>query len=390
MTRKQRRTTVLVVGLIVVAVSVYLLWPTPPAPTPTPEPPENTASPAHAPVEAANAPLSLEPVAGLTRTGELDLPPEDRVRLVDELIEARLPIEPPDRKVVKQRIKDKSVEQLVERIGDQWAIPHTGGIAPDKTNIVWLAHTFEGNLLVKRLILEGRKDPERVGAMVSADMIKRMSEWFDTCKAYEKEYADRGSAGAAFGHDGTTVGSSAFIKRREDGYAIPAEVFVLMNIDYSKGLDALAELTYRIAKCGIKQEVGPDGKIRTYRDFLWTRLQPGEQFSNDIVYFAAAALIERSTDQKHERLRAQLQRWLTDQPPIYTEIVTDSPEALWPQGGIPFTDYAGIDTSSEPRMTLRMPNFQSDPSVFRHIRGNLQGILYSAHEKTLVPNDPNS
>jgi hypothetical protein len=389
MTRKQRRTTVLVVGLILVAVSIYLLWPKPPARTPIAEPPENTVSRVDAAVPAANAPPSLEPVAGLTDTGELDFPPEDRVRLVHELMEAGLPIEPPYRSVVKQRIKDKSVEQLVKRIGDQLAIP-ISSIAPDRTNIVWLAHTFKGNLLVKQLILEGRKDPERVGAMVSADMIKRMSEWFDTCQAHEKEYAERGSAGAAFGHDGTTVGSSAFIKKLEDGYAIPAEVFVLMNIDYSKGLDTLAELAYRIRKCGLKQEVGPDGKIRTYRDFLWTRLQPAEQFSNDIVYFAAAALIERSTDQKHERLRAQLQRWLTDQPPIYTEIVTDSPEALWPQGGIPFTDYAGIDTSSEPRMTLRMPNFELDHSVFRDIRGNLQGILYSAHKNTLVPNDPNS
>jgi len=327
MTRKQRSTTVFVFGLILVAVSVYLFWPKPPGRTPIAEPLQNTPSQVEAAVAAPNAPLSLEPPEGVTPTGELDFPPEDRVRLVDELMEAGLPIEPPDRKVVKQRIKDKSVEQLVERIGDQWAIPHTGGIAPDKTNIVWLAHTFEGNLLVKRLILEGRKDPERVGAMVSADMIKRMSEWFDTCKAYEKEYADRGSAGAAFGHDGTTVGSPAFVKWLEDGYAIPAEAFVLGNIDYSKGLDALAELAYRIHRCGVTQYVGPDGKIWAYEELGKTYFAPREQFSNDIVYYAAAGLLQHTTDEKYLPLRTILENELAGKN-AYVEIVTDSPDAL--------------------------------------------------------------
>jgi len=374
---------VLVATLILVVVSVYLFWPHRAAHTPIAEPTQNSISPLHATVAAPNDPQSLVPSEVLTYIGELELPQDDRVRLVDELLEAGLPIQPTFRSTVKQQIKDKPVEQMVKEIGDQWAIPSCG-IAPEAANIAWLLQTFEGNLRVKQLIQEGRKDPERVGSMVSTDMLSRMTQWYDTCQAKQREYYERGSSGAVFGHDGTKGGSPAFIKWLEDGYAIPAEVFVLMNIDYSKALDTLAELVYRIAKCGVKRYVGPDGKIWEHEELGRTHFAPRQQFNNDIVYYAAAALLQHNNDGKYASLRAHLEKQLADKP-AYVEIVTDSPDALWPEGGIPFTEYAGIDTSSEPRMNLRMPN--PDPSIMKPVRSIGSG-LYTLYENTLTDAGP--
>ena len=383
MTTRQRNVMVLVATLILLTVSVYLFWPHRAAHTPIAEPTQNSISPLHATVAPPNDPQSLVPSEVLTNIGELELPQDDRVRLVDELLEAGLPIQPVFRSTVKQQIKDKPVEQMVKEIGNRWAIPPCG-TAPDATNIAWLLQTFKGNLRVKQLIQEGRKDPERVGSMVSTDMLKRMSEWYDTCQAQQREYYERGSSGALFGHDGTKGGSSAFMKWLEDGYAIPTEVFVLMNIDYSKGLDTLAELVYRIDKCGERKRVGPDGKLHTYEELGRTHFAPGQQFNNDIVYYAAASLLQHNNDEKYASLRAHLEKQLADKP-AYVGIVTDSPDALWPEGGIPFTEYAGIDTSSEPRMNLRMPN--PDPSIMKPVRSIGSG-LYMLYKDTLTDARP--
>jgi len=330
-------------------------------------------------ISAPNDLQISQPTAISPNTASLELPQDDRVKLVGQLMDKGLPIQPPFRRIVKQRIKDKSLEQLVKGIGDQWAIPICG-IAPEAANPAWLLNTFEGNILVKQLIQQGRKDPERVGAMIASDMNERMSQWYETCQAKRLE-ALNGSAGAAFGHDGTTVGSSAHIKWLEDGYAIPAEAFVLMNIDYSKGLDALAELAYRIAECGVTRYVGPDGTIWKHMVLGLNYHNPAQQFSNEVVYYAAATLLQHNTDEKYAQFREYIQEQLAGKP-AHVEIITDSPDALWPEDGIPLTEYAGIDTSSEPKMMMRMPN--EDPAVIKLVTWCIQGSLYTIHKNTML------
>ena len=174
-----------------------------------------------------------------------NLPIPGRGQMVAQLIEADLPLEPNYHRVTKQGLSDKSLEELVEGLGDPWAShpPEMDSISPDWGSISALTASLPLNLRAIRIIEIGRQDPERVGSLVAADLARRLGEFPETyCRLQEARLRRPGKTiGVLYGHDGTVAGSTEARRYLEDQYAISAAMWILVNLRYTKGIEAIAD-----------------------------------------------------------------------------------------------------------------------------------------------------
>lgn len=280
-----------------------------------------------------------------------------------EQLDVNLPAQDKLRKIAELRIKDKSLEELVSEIGaDPWLAHDVfSNLGAYPTSLFGLSSSFEHNLRLKLLIQLGRHDPEMIGSIISSDLKKRASNWFDTVDACERAYHEDGQAGYVVDHTGKVSGSSAFHKYCQDQYGMPADMFVLMNIDYDKSLDALIDYAYWRYKVEVEIVDSPYGPGPMVKYIDPPRPPYGgqsytERLNHDMLFYAAAYYLTKSNNPKYEEARNHLEKFL-DGRPLYKEITTDAPEALWPQDH-PFLGLYNVDSSSEPKMTLCMPNLQ--------------------------------
>jgi len=168
-----------------------------------------------------------------------------REKMVAQLIEAGLPIQPNVQRVTQELFANQSLEELVLGLGDPWAagVFSFSGATMRWSEVGSLKHYLPKNLRVIRLIEEGRKDPQNVGSLVAADLRRRIAEFPETFLAFEEarlRTPDK-TLGIAVAHDGETIGSEEFRKYEEDRYAISAAMWILVNIDFKKGIDAIAD-----------------------------------------------------------------------------------------------------------------------------------------------------
>jgi hypothetical protein len=283
-----------------------------------------------------------------------------------EQFDVNLPGQDKLRKIAELRIGDKSLEELVSGIGaDPWLAHDVfSNLRAYPASLFGLSSSFEHNLRLKTLIQLGRHDPETIGSIISSDLKKRASNWFDTVDAYERAYHEDGQAGYVVDHTGKVSGSSAFQRYCQDQYGIPAGMFVLMNIDYDKSLDALIDYAYWRYKVEVEIIDSPYGPA--VKEIEAPRPPYGgqgytERLNHDMLFYAAAYCLTKGNDPKYEEARRRLERFL-DGRPLYKEVTTDAPEALWPQDH-PFLGMYNVDSSSEPKMTLYMPN----QNLFRQV-----------------------
>jgi hypothetical protein len=288
------------------------------------------------------------------------VPTDDRSAFVQQLLEKGLALEPNPRKVAKKFVRDLSVEELIGELGHAWtsSTPFCG-IARNETSIAWLRYSLMSNLRVKRVILEGRKNPERVGSLVCTDLMRRTNQWQDTVQAYEDAYHEKGSLRYLVGDNGKKVASGAFEKYCQDKYAIPADIFILMNIDYSKGLDTLVDFADWMFSVPKRMVQTPDGPYTYWQ--LDTRGPYGgkpvrKRLNGDMVFYAVAMYLQNNADPKYQSAREALEKVLKGKPAC-TEDTTDTPEALWPADDA-LIMAAGVDNSAEPKMTLLLPNLE--------------------------------
>ena len=120
--------------------------------------------PSHAPGRSGVAPDLADGAEDGATNGE---------RMVEGLVERGLPITPPEHRASKQRLVDKSVEELVKIMGDPWV----AAVTADDINWDYLpnlAMSLPRNVILVRLVEEGRRDRQRVGRLVSADLRSRI------------------------------------------------------------------------------------------------------------------------------------------------------------------------------------------------------------------------
>ncbi len=313
---------------------------------------------AEAPNEPEHPPLAEEVIENVPIAGDVPMPTDDRNRFVEQLLDKGLPIQPNLRKVAKQHIKDKALKELIEGLGEPWTSSTPCiGVARDDTSILWLTYSFESNLRVKKIILEARKNPELVGPVICEDLLKRARNWPDTAEAYLGKHHKKGGDGYVVSQDGKTMGNQAFAKYCQDQYAIPADLFILSNIDYEKGLEALVDFAYWKYTVGMKFEMTADGPLGHYQVDPKGRHagRPARsQLNDDMLFYAVAMYLENNTDPKYQETRDALQKIL-DGRDAFKKVTTDAPDALWPHHH-PVLASAGVDTAAEPKMTLWLAN----------------------------------
>ena len=168
----------------------------------------------------------------------------DHTELIKQLEDANLPLQPNAYKVKQEFMKGKTVEQLIEDLGEIWSASLStsiGGIAPRWNDISALAAYLPANPRVIRIIEEGRRNPDKVGSLVAANLeerIKRLPEvWLRYCEDTADD--DDHSLGYLVGNDGTVIGSESYKQWQEDCYSIHAAMWILNNIDYDKGINSI-------------------------------------------------------------------------------------------------------------------------------------------------------
>lgn len=168
----------------------------------------------------------------------------DRTELIKQLEDANLPLQPNPYRVKQEFMKGKTVEQLIEDLGEIWSASLStsiGGIPPDWDNIDALAAYLPDNPRVIRIIEEGRRNPDKVGSLVAANLEKRIKRLPDVWLRFCEDTADNPDHSLGFGvaNDGTVIGSDSARRWEEDCYSIPAEMWILYNIHYNKGIDSI-------------------------------------------------------------------------------------------------------------------------------------------------------
>ena len=168
----------------------------------------------------------------------------DHTNLIKQLEDANLPLQPNAYKVKQEFMKGKTVEQLIEDLGEIWSatlMTSIGGIAPHWNNIGALAAYLPANPRVIRIIEEGRRNPDKVGSLVAANLEKRIKRlpgvWLRYCEDTADD--DDHSLGYLVGNDGTVIGSESCKQWQEDCYSIHAAMWILYNIHYDKGIDSI-------------------------------------------------------------------------------------------------------------------------------------------------------
>jgi hypothetical protein len=381
---QNRKSRLLLAGIFVlVTIAVFIFWLGSLDTTPS-----SDSNLAVATAQTPNDPQSIDliEVVAVADVETNEMPLDDRSAFVEQLLEKGLPLKPNVRRVEQQSIEDKSAEQLIEEFGHLWtSSAGPPNISRNETSIVWLNNSLLANLRVKKLILEGRKNPEWVGSLLSQDLMRRTRQWGDTVEAYEKAYREKGSLGLAVSNDGEEMGSSAFKKYLQDKYAIPAEMFILMNINYEKALEAFAEYAdwrYSVPKKIVMTPEGP----RTH----WTLQRRGpygskpirDRLNNDMLLYATATLLQNNTDPKYQKVRERLGEILKDRP-ICTQEITDTPEALWPEGH-PLLVATEMNTPSEDKMNILVPNLDliENNQLWKRKISALGSLMIEVHKKT--------
>ena len=264
--------------------------------------------------------------------------------MIDQLLSKGLPVSPPLHRATKDQLAGKSIEELIKDVGNQWSATavHFGGRF-NWASIHALTSCLPKNVRVIRIIEEGRRDPGKVGALLAADLRRRIREFPETYRRF-REATDKtadGSLGFAMGHDGAAIGSNAARKFEEDRYAISAAMWILVNIEYAKGVDAIAEFGFLLEH--------PNRRIWAERDMVRTYLCPG------IAVYAGAMLLREDTSPKFAGARQAFAAVLKDMEVSGGRETVNGSHALYPTGhlGLAMTR---IDTSSQPTLQVDVPN----------------------------------
>ena len=274
-----------------------------------------------------------------------EVTPRGAERTALERLERGLPPVPPVRASLRKFVRDVPDEELVARIGDvgQAVGEGTGGVMPNWSNVAWLAMSMRQNLGVLEVIQRGRKRPGAIVPLVQAKLRESVDEWPGARDAYKEIVETDGPQGLLYSHDeGETTGNGAYRRVLELQYAVPASLFVLVNIDDAGARDAIR----RVATAGIMKGIKP-GQSRGPRNVR-------RQLNKEMTIFAAA-VVEPS---KYSRDR------------FAVEVEVHSPDATTSSAD-PVNYAARLDTSAEPRMRLWAPNYVALSELSEMEKGTL-------------------
>jgi hypothetical protein len=273
----------------------------------------------------------------------------DREQMIKQLTDANLPIQPPAYAVKHEFMKGKSLEELIEGLGEMWSASFMlfGGVSSDWSNIASLAVYLPDNPRVIRIIEHGRRDPEKVGALIAADLERRIKRHPQVWRRYCEDTADHPdhSLGFATSHTGEVIGSDSARQWEEDKYSISAAMWILVNIRYNKGIDSIWEF-------GLLME-HPDRHFTSPKMPGW-EMDMFKGLCPQMAIYAVDALLKDNQDPAYGRERAAFSAIIKALNLSQGTKRVKGSYALYPTTHV--ATEAGIDMSFEPWIDVDVPD----------------------------------
>jgi len=294
--------------------------------------------------------------------GELaDLPPTGRVKMIEQLIEANMPPESRYVRVVKNQMKGLTLKQLIEDVGDAWSAnsPFMFSCTGDWSDVVALKIYLPTNIRALEIIEAGRKDPERVGAMVTQNLRKRLNEFPELYEKYEMFSMTHEPIDLfyAAGHNGSEAGCEFVHMYEEYRYAIAAYMWIMVNIGYSKSLDVLEDfiaMMYDDTKFQYPPEQAKHAEkawnvASTVSEMTWRFLCP------EMTLYAMSMLVQKKDCPEEFAQTRKFYNQAFKGVNLSKQVAVPASDALYPAGDFRLS-VLDIDTSSEPQIKLEVPN----------------------------------
>jgi len=302
----------------------------------------------HSPNET-NAPTEL---SGHQPIGEIaDLPPDPRAKMIEQLIDKKLPLQPNPDRVKQNLIRNKTLEELVEGLGDTWcsSVSTTlGGVTAAWRDVDSLAAYLPEDPRVIRIIEQGRRDPEKVGPIVAADLAKRIKRLPEVFLRLCEEVSNNPNhtAGFTVSDKGEVAGSNSLRQWEEDRYAISAAMWIFVNIRYSKGIDSIWEF-------GSLME-HPDRHFTSPKLWPNVKMDMFKTLCPQMAVYSVDVLLKSSQDPAYDRERAEFSAIIKNINLSKGTKRVKGSSALYPTGHI--AEITGVDMSSEPWIDVDVPD----------------------------------